>query len=325
MDTPFDSILLVAFGGPTSGDQGYEFVKGIVGGRPQAEPRVREVARHYEHLGGSPFNDLTFRQAKALEDELARRGITVPVRTGMRHWSPWVADVVREMAEHGHRRTLSVILAPHQCWISWDWYKDTVSQACAALGDKGPSVAYADPWWTEPDFIQANADRIREALARAGSDGAGARLIFTAHAIPIDACKPCQSGERRCPYTPQFEESARLVATAVGCPGDYVTCYQSQAAHGTPWTEPDVNAVLRRLAADGVRRVLIAPIGFVCDHVEVLYDLDVSARKTCAEVGIAYTRAGTVGSHPAFIRLLADRIVARIRGAERLTGPLVLA
>ena len=321
----FDSILLVAFGGPTSGSQGYEFVKGIVGNRPAAEPRIREVATHYEHLDGSPFNRLTFDQAQALKLALENRGVKVPIHCGMRHWSPWVKDVVSSMSAEGLKNTLSVIMAPHQCWISWDWYKDTVTEANSACGSRPLNVTYVDPWWTEPRFIQANADQIKSAFASLGDRAEGAQLVFTAHAIPINVCKLCQSGERQCPYTPQFEQSAKAIAGLLGRADRYLTCYQSQASHTTAWTGPGINDLLRDLAKKKVKDVVISPIGFLCDHVEVLYDLDVDARKTAGEVGIGYTRAQTVGSHPAFIELLADKVLERFEEKPRLEDPLRLS
>lgn len=321
--TTFDSIFLVAFGGPTSGQQSYDFVKGIVGNRPAGEARIREVASHYEKLDGSPFNALTYTQAEALKKELARRGIRVPIHCGMRHWNPYVKDVLEQMADAGLKNTLAVIMAPHQCWISWDWYQNTVMEGNAALSRQALTVTYADPWWTAPEFIQANVDYIRRAFDKLGSKAASAKLIFSAHAIPINSCQFCRAGQRKCPYSEQFEESARLVAEALGRGKDYLTCYQSQAEFFRPWTTPDVNELIReKCAKQGVKDVVLCPIGFLVDHVEVLWDLDVEASKTCHESGIGYTRAETVGTHPAFIKLLADRIIARFEGRPRISAPL---
>lgn len=307
---PFDSLLLVAFGGPTSGDQGYAFVKGIVGDRPGAEARIREVASHYEKLGGSPFNELTFEQAGALGAELEKRGVKIPIYCGMRHWDPHVKDVMKKMADAGHKRTLAIIMAPHQCWISWDWYQNTVTAGNEPLGDRRLEVTYTEPWWTHPKFIESNADRIHQALAGGGEE---ARLVFTAHSIPINTCPDCKAGKRKCPYAEQFEESAKLIAAAVGKEETYVTSYQSQATTSPAWTKPDINDRIKELAGQGTREVVLDPIGFLCDHVEVLYDLDVEARKTCEDAGVTYRRAPTVGSHPMFIELLADRVMEACR------------
>lgn len=328
----FDSILLIAFGGPPTGAEGYPFVKGIVGDRPAGEARIKEVAGHYEHLGGSPFNKLTYEQGLLLERELAGRGIKVPVHTGFRHWAPWIKDVVAGMVKKGHRKTLGLILAPHQCWVSWDWYKDTVSAAIGLARDpEGPAAAeaplavtYADPWWTSQGYIDASVDKIRAAFTSLADKAKDAALIFTAHSIPINLCAQCKSGERKCPYTPQFEESAKLIATALAVK-EYQISYQSQASTHGQWTQPDINALLEKLHGQGTKSVVLAPIGFLCDHVEVLFDLDVEARKTCEKLGVTYARASTVGSHPAFIKLLADKIQERFDGAPRLMGELVLS
>ncbi len=318
----FDSILIVAFGGPTSGEQSYDYVKGIVGDRPASEPRLREVASHYEALDGSPFNALTFEQTEALKEDLQRRGVGVPVYCGMRHWSPYVKDIMQEMAEAGLKETLAIIMAPHQCWVSWDWYQDTVQGGNDALGERALAVTYSDPWWREPGFIQANAERSRDAFARLGDRAAAAKLVFSAHSLPIGFCESCQSDKRQCPYSGQFEESARLVAEALGRGSDYLLCYQSQAGLSGAWLGPDVNELIRDCKGQGVSDVVVSPIGFLVDHVEVLWDLDVAAKKSCEECGIGYTRAPTVGTHPAFIKMLADRVVARIEGHPRVDAPL---
>ena len=325
----FDSILLIAFGGPPTGAEGYPFVKGIVGDRPAGEERIKEVAGHYEHLGGSPFNKLTYEQSIALGKELAERGIHAPIHCGFRHWSPWIKDEVAALARSGHKKTLGLILAPHQCWVSWDWYKDTVNAGNQPL-QQPITVTYTDPWWTQSGYIEASADKIRAAFQVLGEHVPGQRsakeaaLIFTAHSIPINMCQQCKSGERKCPYTPQFEESAKGIASALGRKA-YQVCYQSQASQHGQWTQPDVNKLIEELAAKGTKAVVLAPIGFLCDHVEVLYDLDVEARKTCEKLGVQYVRAGTVGTHPAFIKLLADKVQERFDGAPRLMGEHVLA
>ncbi|MBI3090073.1 MAG: ferrochelatase [Candidatus Tectomicrobia bacterium] len=320
--TSYDSILLIAFGGPTSGDQSYDYVKGIVGNRAGAEPRIRAVARHYEHFDGSPFNEHTFRQAEHLRAALARRGLDVPVYCGMRHWHPYVREVLARMAEAGCRNTLGVIMAPHQCWISWDWYQNCVNEGNGRLGDRRLTFTYVDPWWQEPAFIEANAARLQEAFARLCGQAAQAQLIFSAHAIPINACQFCKNEERRCPYSVQFEETARLVAQAVGRGADYLTCYQSQAGVASEWTRPAVREVIAACKQRGVGAVVISPIGFLVDHIEVLWDLDMDVKKLCEEYRITYERAETVESHPAFIELLADRVLARYQGRARLEAPL---
>ncbi len=313
----FDSILLVAFGGPTPGCCGtYDpcpgneatcFIKGIVGDRPASAERIADVASHYTQLGGfSPFNDLTFEQARALEAHLQAQGITVPLYVGMRHWPPYVKTVLAEMTQQGHRNTLAVIMAPHQCFASWDWYQQTVDEALAALNGQGPAITYLDPWYTQEGFIDAIADHMRDACDTLGPDRAQhAALVYTAHSIPASMAADA-------PYAEQFEATAAAATRHLGRQ-DYHLAYQSQVT-GTPrpWLQPDINDAIQQLKEQGYRDVVVSPIGFLCDHVEVLYDLDVEANKTAAACDVTFSRAKTVGNHPAFIAMLGDLIAARM-------------
>jgi ferrochelatase len=311
----FDNILLVAFGGPTPGcckradpcpGEAFCFVQGILGADPKRAARVKEVAGHYEEIGGfSPFNALTFSQAEALRKTLAERGIHAPLRVGMRHWTPWIADAVAEIARAGQRRTLALILAPHQSAVSWDWYQQVVSEACAALGKDAPRVAYVEPWPVHPGYVEAVADGVRSAV-RSWEDGRfdKACLVFTAHAIPEAVAK-------KAPYASQFAGTAAAAAAVLG-KSSHRLAYQSQASDASiPWTGPDINDLIRDAAGKGVKDIVASPAGFLCDHVEVLYDLDIAARRTAAACGVTLTRAPTVGSHPAFIGMLADLISSR--------------
>jgi ferrochelatase len=194
-----------------------------------------------------------------------------------------------------------ILLAAHRAEASWERYHAAIDDARARLGDTAPAVAYAARWFDHPDFIAANVARVREAFAIAPAD---AMLVFTAHSIP------CTMAETS-PYVRELETSCRLVAAALGRP--FMLAYQSRSgAPHDPWLEPEINACLRDLAAQGVRHVVVSPIGFVCDHVEVLYDLDVEARATAASLGLGLTRAGTANDHPAFIRMLASLVHANV-------------
>jgi protoporphyrin/coproporphyrin ferrochelatase len=313
----FDSVLFVAFGGPTPGCCGRRepcpgeatcFIQSIVGEHPAAQARVSEVAAHYAQLGGfSPFNDLTFQQVQGTANLLKAQGLCLPVYVGMRHWPPYVRDVLQEMAEQGLRNILAVILAPHQCYASWEWYQHTVTEGLAALGDRCPQVTYLEPWYTHAGYIGAIADHMRQASQVLGAERAQrAALVYTAHSIP--AAMAAQA-----PYTQQFAATAAAVTRLLDRQ-DYRLAYQSQA-HGTPrpWLQPDINEAIRQLQAEGYRDVIISPIGFLCDHVEVLYDLDVEAQHTAVACGVTYVRAQTVGTHPAFIAMLSNLIAERLR------------
>ncbi len=314
----FDSVLFVAFGGPTPGccaqrvpcpgNEATCFIQSIVGAHPTAQACVAEVAAHYAQLGGfSPFNDLTSQQVRGVENLLNAKGFDLPVYVGMRHWPPYIRDVLRVMAEQGRRNILTVILAPHQCFASWEWYQQTVVEGITALGNCRPQVTYLDPWYTHAGYIEAIADHMRQACQVLGPERAQrAVLVYTAHSIP-------EAMAAQAPYTQQFAATAAAATQLLGRQ-DYRLAYQSQT-HGTPrpWLQPDINEAIRQIQGEGYRDVIISPIGFLCDHVEILHDLDVEARHTAAACGVTYIRAQTVGTHPAFLAMLSELIAARLQ------------
>ena len=301
-----DAVLMIGFGGPTRADQVRPFLDNVVRGRPIPRERYEEVVHHYDLLGGrSPYNDLTMRQAAALREELAKKGARVPVAVGMAKWEPYVADSLRALADGGARRVLGFIMAAHRSEASFERYQATVNDARAALGEAAPEVVYPEGWHDHPLFIQAVAARTREAYARLDEqDRSRARLIFTAHSIPLAMA---QAG----PYVKQLAQSAWMVAAELGI-GGWKLAYQSRS--GSPreaWLEPDIKETLRSLDA---KAAVVVPIGFLCDHVEVLYDLDIDAAQIAREAGIRMERAPTVGDHPLFIEMMASIIAAHARG-----------
>jgi ferrochelatase len=314
----YDGVLFVGFGGPTPGccerfspcpgSEAMCFVKAIIGERPGAQARLAEVAAHYTHLGGfSPFNVLTLQQARSVTALLEAQDWHVPIHVGMRYWPPYVRDVLRTMAEQGLRSLLAVILSPFQCSASWEAYQQVVAEGVAALGQQAPQVTYLAPWYTHPGFIEAIADTIRQASAPLGPRRAQeAALIYTAHAIPTAMATGA-------PYAQQFAAAAAAASQILGRQ-DYRLAYQSQAT-GTPfpWLQPDINDAVQQVHTAGYRDVIVAPIGFLCDHVEVLYDLDIQARDTAGAGGMAYRRAATVGTHRAFLTMLSELLAERLR------------
>jgi protoporphyrin/coproporphyrin ferrochelatase len=293
-----DSVLMVGFGGPTRADEVRPFLDNVLRGRPVPRERYEAVVHHYEALGGaSPYNELTMRQADALRAELSKKNIGAPVAVGMRNWKPYVADSLRSLAENGARHVLAFMLAPHRSEASWDRYHQTVRDAQAALGESAPEVEYPEPWHDHPLFIKAVASRTREALARLdASERSRASIIFTAHSIPVAMAEASQ-------YVEQLTASARMVADDLNV-GAWQFAYQSRS--GNPrdrWLEPDIDETIRNLASDVA---VVVPIGFLCDHVEVLYDLDIAAVQTAREIGIRIERAPTVGDHPLFIEMMAS-------------------
>jgi ferrochelatase len=293
---PADAVLLITFGGPTRPEEIRPFLENVTRGRRIPPERLDEVVHHYELIGGrSPLNELTFRQAEALRRELG----STPVYVGMRNWEPYLADTLAQMAFDGVRHAAGLILAPHANESSRERYMEAVEAGRAALGPRAPMVDYVGDWYAHPLFVDALAAQVEAALAKAP---AGAHVVFTAHSIPTP-------GSER--YVHELGATASAVAARLGDPR-WEIAYQSRSGNPRdPWLEPDVNDTLARLAGEGTRAVVVAPIGFVCDHVEVLYDLDVEATATAERLGLALVRAATVGDDPRFIRMLAQ--VARER------------
>ncbi len=299
MNSRCDAVLLVGFGGPTRPEEIRPFLHNVARGRPIPPSRLQEVAHHYELIGGrSPYNDLTLQQAQALRALLRQEGAPLPVHVGMRNWAPYVRDVMREIAARGARRIFCFPLAPHRSEASWDRYRQTVAEAISAIGPHAPAVVYPPPWHDHPLFIAAVASRVRGAIAAlAAPERDGVHLIFTAHSIPT--AMDAGSG-----YSIQFAESCRLAARELGL-DRWTIAYQSRSGNPhDPWLEPDIGQVLRALP--GGTAVVVMPIGFICDHVEVLYDLDLEAAAIARAGGAALQRAATVGAHPLFIRMIAE-------------------
>jgi len=305
---PFDAVLMIAFGGPTKPEEIRPFLANVLRGVPVPPGRLEEVARHYEEVGGkSPINELTFRQAKALAELLDREGPKLPVYVGMRYWHPLASEAVEQMMRDGVRHAVGLVMAAHDSGAaSWGKYVDAVTKALEAAGPGAPRVEYAPACPDHPDFVAAVAAQVRLQLEEIPSERRdGTRVVFTAHSIPTAIAAET-------PYIQQVQESCRLVAKASGQPR-WSLAYQSRSGDPRrPWLEPDVSDVLRELSAEGCRSVVVAPIGFVCDHVEVLFDLDLEARAVADSLGIELRRASTVNDHPLYIRALADLVRQRV-------------
>ncbi|HLC43261.1 MAG TPA: ferrochelatase [Methylomirabilota bacterium] len=302
----FDALLLIAFGGPTRPEEIRSFLANVTRGLPIPPERIEAVTQHYELIGGrSPLNELTFRQAEALRALLKREGIKLPVYVGMRNWSPYLADALARMAADGVTRALGVILSSFQCEASWERYQRAVALAQERVGN-APVVEYVAPWFDHPLFVAGVADRVTLAMRDVPDElRSRALLIFTAHSIPVPMANAS-------PYVAQLTTSSRLVAEKIGH-ARWLVAYQSRSGNPRePWLEPDINDAIRIGASEGVQHVVVSPIGFVCDHVEVLYDLDVQARATAEKIGLAFHRASAINDHPEFIRMLAEVATARL-------------
>ena len=309
---PCRAIMLVGFGGPTAPGEIRPFLDRVLQGRPVPPARYEEVVHHYELLGGrSPYNDLTMRQAVALRDRLRRDGLDVPVVVAMRNAAPFMDDALRELASRGIRHALGFILAAHRCEASWERYQRDLDAARERLGAAAPALAYPAAWHDHPLFIAAVAARVRDALALLPqADRQRAELIFTAHSIPLAMAA-------HAPYVDQLRASAAAVAAAVAISG-WRLAYQSRSGSPRePWLEPDVNRILPALAG---RAVVLVPIGFLCDHVEVLYDLDIEAAAIARAAGVTMVRAATVSDHPDFIEMIAAVARAHLGRAPSSAG-----
>lgn len=307
MGRPFDAVLVVAFGGPSGPDDVRPFLGNVLRGRRVSVQRVEEVARHYEHFDGvSPLTAITERQVEGLRSGLAAQGLEVPVYLGMRNWHPLLPDTLRRMSRDGVRRAIAFVSAAHRSYSSCTQYRQNVADARALILAEGLpdiDVVYVDDWHTHPGFIDANAQHVRAALASLPTDvRSAARLVFTAHSIPRS-----MAGADR--YRAQLTESARLVAARLNH-ADWALVYQSRSGRPEdPWLEPDVCQYLRAERAVGLTAAVLCPIGFLCDHIEVLYDLDHEARQVAAELGLPMARAEAANDDPAFVGTMADMVM----------------
>jgi len=319
MARAFDAVLVIAFGGPQGRDDVRPFLANVLRGRRVAPERVEEVAHHYELFGGiSPLTELTSRQSVLLSEALRDRGQELPVFVGMRNWHPFLEDTLATMARHGVRRAVGFIAAAHRSYSSCTQYRENVDAARATLRTAGlddVEIVYVGDWHLHPGFVEANADHVRDALARLPVDVRDrARLIFTAHSIPVSMAE-------KFPYERQLKETAQAVADGVGAK-DWVLVYQSRSGRPEdPWLGPDVCDYLRQESAGGLEAAVVCPIGFICDHIEVLYDLDTEAAGVCRELGLPMARAAAVNDHPRFAAAMADAVLQTI---ERYGGGLPL-
>ena len=299
----FDSVLLIAFGGPEKIQDIRPFLEIVSAGRRIPSERLDEAARHYELIGGrSPLTELTMRQAEGLRHALQRDGMPTPVYVGMRNWHPFLHETLAEMRDAGRRRALGIILSSFQTEASWERYVADVAAAREKAGAGAPEVTYTPPWAEHPRFIDAMVARGADALAEVPAfRRSNALLLFTAHSVPVAMA----SGS---PYARQLEAAALVIAGRLGH-ARWQVAYQSRSgAPSDPWLEPDICDALRAMKGQGIEDVVVVPIGFVCDHVEVLYDLDIEARAVATEAGLRLHRAQAANDHPAFIAMLADLV-----------------
>jgi ferrochelatase len=306
-DTFFDAILVVSFGGPEGMDDVLPFLENVTRGRNVPRERLEEVALHYAAFGGvSPINGQNRALIAALRTELDVHQIDLPIYFGNRNWHPLLPDTIREMAADGIQRALAFFTSGFSCYSGCRQYRENVWVAQELVGPDAPEVLKTRMFYNHPGFVEAAADLVGRALAALPADRRGrAPVLFTAHSIP-------EAMARHSRYEVQLAESARLIAERAGV-GRHEVVYQSRSGSpGMPWLEPDVCDRLRELAREGVTEVVVAPLGFVSDHIEVLYDLDDEAQSVAAELGVTMVRAATVGTHPRFVSAIRELIAERL-------------
>lgn len=311
MEVPYDALLMVGFGGPEKREDVLPFLENVLRGKNVPRERVLEVASHYEHFDGvSPINDQMRALLAALRHELAAHDIHLPIYWGNRNWHPLLPEALEAMADTGVKRALAYVASAYSSYSGCRQYLENIEQARAAVGSQAPQIDKLRVFYDHPLFVTASAERLQAALADFPVERrAGVQVLFTAHSIPL-------SMARSCDYERQLRETCRLTAEAAGLqPDRWVLVFQSRSGRPEdPWLEPDILEDLRARHDEEVRDVAIMPIGFLSDHVEVLYDLDYEARHLCDELGIRMVRAGTVGTHPLFVRMIRELIEERLSG-----------
>lgn len=312
---PYDALLLLSFGGPEQPDDVMPFLRNVTRGRGIPDERLVTVAEHYHHFGGrSPINDQNRALLEALQTELASRGHDLPLLWGNRNWDPFVTDTLREAHASGKRRVLAVLTSAYSSYSSCRQYREDVAGALTTLAGEGIDGLEVDKirhYYNHPAFAQVNTEAALRAL---GEVPEGSHLVFVTHSVP-DVMDDA-AGPQGHAYTEQHRDLAATIADAAGrelgraVPWELVYCSRSGPPN-QPWLEPDVNDHLRALHASGVPGVAVVPMGFVSDHMEVVYDLDTEAAETATEIGLPFARAATVGTHPAFVSGLVDLLEER--------------
>ncbi|HJQ04957.1 MAG TPA: ferrochelatase [Nocardioides sp.] len=319
---PYDALLLLSFGGPEKPEDVVPFLENVTRGRGIPRERLEQVGAHYFQFGGrSPINDQNRALIAALEADLAANGVDLPVYWGNRNWEPYVADTVARMAADGVRRAVCITTSAYSSWSSCRQYLDNLDEALAALpADSGLTIDKIGAYYDHPGFVAASVDHTVAALADLPDDVRDdAHLVFVTHSIPTAMNE--ESGPEGGSYLAQHLDVAARVATDVAAatgverPHELVFCSRSGSPR-TPWLEPDVNDRLEELSAAGVAAVVLVPVGFVSDHMEVVYDLDTEALATAERLGLPARRAGTAGTDPRFVAALRELALSGDRCAR---------
>lgn len=299
----YDAILLIAFGGPEQPADVIPFLENVLRGRNVPRERLLAVAEHYYHFGGvSPINQQMRELTGLLEAELGERGPRLPVYWGNRNWAPMLADTVRQMRHDGVRKAAAFVMSAYSSYSGCRQYLEDIALARETVGEGAPEIDKLRLFYNHPSFIEPVRERVHAALEQSP----GAALVYTAHSVPVSMAATSQ-------YEAQLNETCRLVSEGLGRPNWRLVFQSRSGPPSQPWLGPDIGDYLRELHAAGTRAVVVAPIGFISDHMEVLYDLDTEARELCAELGLQFVRAATVGNDPAFVSMIRELVLERMR------------
>jgi ferrochelatase len=317
---PKQAVLLLAHGTPETVEQIPEYLRNVVSGRPLPQHVIEEIQHRYSLIGHSPLTELTLEQGRLVAAELGANGNPEPVYVGMRNWRPYIPDVVRQMRADGIEQAAVICMAPQNSRTSVGLYRRAVQAEAAGL-----RIDFTEAWAQHPLLIEAFAERLRPALARLSREaGAPAPVLFTAHSVP---CRTVQTsaasegqprlwpGEGVDPYAQEAKRTAELVAARVPEVLSWFFAFQSQGASGGPWIGPTVEETLDSIGASGTRTLLLQPIGFLCDHVEILYDVDIAFREYAAKLGILLERPESLNASVTLAKAVADlatRSLARL-------------
>lgn len=311
----YDAILVVSFGGPESKEDVIPFLENVLRGRNVPRERMLAVAEHYYHFDGkSPINQQTRELIAALQHELREHGPDLPVYWGNRNWHPMLADTLQKMKQDGIQRALAFVTSAYSSYSGCRQYREDITRAQREIGGGAPEVDKIRPFFNHPGFIDAGEARLRDAFreipAHAQQD---VQIVYVAHSIPLSMANSSD-------YVQQLQEVRTLVSARLNIP-NHALVYQSRSgAPGQPWLEPDILDYLREVKQKNLASaVLVAPISFISDHMEVLYDLDIEARQLCDSLSLPMARAKTVGVHPAFVAMIRELILERTEGAEKRT------
>jgi ferrochelatase len=304
----YDAILIVSFGGPESKEEVIPFLENVLRGRNIPRERMLTVAEHYYHFEGrSPINQQTRALIAALEAELERDGLKLPVYWGNRNWHPLLPDTLRKMRQDGIRRALAFVTSAYSSYSSCRQYREDIARAQSEVGLGAPEVDKLRVFFNHSGFIEATIERVTDGLRAVPLDARqNMQIVYTAHSIPLSMANTSD-------YVTQLEEVRRLVSGSLGQTNDALVYQSRSGAPGQPWLEPDILDYLREVKAKNLASaVVLAPIGFISDHMEVVYDLDVEVRQLCDSLGLPMTRAKTVGVHPKFVAMIRELIMERM-------------